>query len=267
MFEFMLWDNLFLSSFYHLNEVHLFSNMTTLLWMGGPLETYMGSAEFAFMVAILLGLSEGIAALLSQCLFFLGDDIAYFDHHVVGFSGVLFGMKAVLGTWPDSFMWIPGMVIPAKYAVWAELFLTRALIPKSSFLGHLGGLLAGYVYIWLKRAFKGRDPFTLLISGGARVVTSQVRFAQKLLRSVLPQGHKTGGGRVGCHSSARECPPGLWRCSTCTNYNSLATDVCEMCSTMREDRAFPQGQHHQAWRNGELSVEEMRRRRLDRLDR
>jgi rhomboid domain-containing protein 1 len=263
----MLWDNLFLSAFYHWNEVHLFTNMTTLLWTGGPLETDMGSAEFASMVAILLGLSAGIAALLSQCLSFLGDDIAYFDQHSVGFSGVLFGMKAVLGTLPDRFVWIPGMTIPAKYAGWAELFLTQALVPNSSFLGHLGGLLAGYVYIWLKRSLKGRDPLTLLISGGARVVTSQVRFAQKLLTSVLPQGHKTGGGRVGCHSSARECPPGLWRCSTCTNYNSLATDVCETCSTTREDCALPRGQDHQAGRNGELSVEEMRRRRLDRLDR
>jgi rhomboid domain-containing protein 1 len=253
--QFMLWDNLILSNFYHWNEVHLFSNMTSLLWMGRMLETHMGSAEFTSMIVILLGLSESIAALLSRCLAFLGDDMAYFDHYSVGFSGVLFGMEAVLGTCADSlFARIPGRVIPAKCAVWAELFLTQALIPKSSFIGHLGGLLAGYIYIWLKNMFKGRDPCTLLISGGARVVTSQVRFAQKLLSS-MPQGHKTGGHRVGCHSPARECPPGLWRCSTCTSYNSLATDVCEMCSTMREDR------------NGEVSVEEMRRRRLDRFDR
>ncbi|OEL29633.1 Rhomboid-like protein 14, mitochondrial [Dichanthelium oligosanthes] len=219
----IFWDRFFLSPFYHWNELHLFCNMTTLLWTGVLLETYMGSAEFASMVAALLGLSQGITVLLSKSLSLLGSGI------------------------------------PAKYILWAELFLNQTLFPNSSFLGHLGGLLAGEVYLLLKRSFKGRDPLTLLISGGARVVNSQVRFAQKLLRSVLPQGHIIGQSRVGCHSSARESPRCLWRCSTCTNYNSLATDVCEMCSTMREDCAFQRRQ--------QLSVEEMRRRRLDRFDR
>ena len=147
------------------------------------------------------------------------------------------------------------------------MLLTHALLPQSSFVGHLGGLLAGKVYLWLKRAFKGQDPLTLLISGGARAVTSQVRFAQKLLKSVLPQGHITGRGIVECHSSARDCPRGLWRCSTCTYDNSIATDICEMCSTAREDRSFSQRQNHQAGGSGELSAEEIRRRRLQRFDR
>ncbi|CAO2203253.1 unnamed protein product [Urochloa humidicola] len=265
--RFMLLENFFLSPFYHLNEVHLFGNMTFLLWTGVPLERSMGSAEFASMVAALLGLSQGIAVLLSQCLSLLGDSTAYYDHHTIGFSGVLFGMKTVLtGRW-NYFVWLPGMDIPAKYVVWAELFITHALSPDTSFLCHLGGLLAGQVYLWLKRSFKGRDPLALLISGCAKAVTSQVRFALKLLRSVLHQGYITGRGMVGRHSSERECPQGLWRCSTCTNYNSLATDICEMCSTMREDCAFLLGQHDQALCNGELSVEEIHCRRLDRLDR
>ena len=263
----MLLENFFLSPFYHWNEAHLFGNMTSLLWTGVQLERSMGSAEFASMVAALLCLSQGIAVLLSQGLSLLGDSIAYYDHHSIGFSGVLFGMKAVLTGQSNELMWLSVVLIPGKYVIWADLFLTHALLPQSSFIGHLGGLLAGKVYLWLKRAFKGQDPLTLLISGGARAVTSQVRFAQKLLKSVLPQGHITGRGIVECHSSARDCPRGLWRCSTCTNYNSFATDICEMCSTMREDHACPRGQHHQDWCNGELSVEELRRRRLDRLDR
>ncbi|CAO2203254.1 unnamed protein product [Urochloa humidicola] len=277
--KFILSKNFFLSPFYHFNEVHLFSNMTSLLWMGVQLETYMGSAEFASMVAALLGLSQGITRLLSQILSSLGCDIAYYGHQTVGFSSVLFGMKVVQTAWPNRFMWLSGTLIPAKYAVWVELLLTQALFPKSFFLGHLGGLLAGQVYLWLKHSFKGqdplvllisggarmneRDPLALLISGGARIITSQVRFAQKLLRSVLPQGHIIGRGRVGCHSSARECPQGLWICSTCTNYNSIATDICETCITMRDDCAFLRG--HRC--NGEISIEELRRRRLDRLDR
>uniref|UniRef100_A0A0A9A1V2 RanBP2-type domain-containing protein n=1 Tax=Arundo donax TaxID=35708 RepID=A0A0A9A1V2_ARUDO len=238
--------------------------MTSLLWKGIQLETSMGSAEFASMVVALLGLSQGITLLLSKGLLLLGDDTAYYDQSAVGFSGVLFAMKVVLNAWSDDFVYLHGMVIPSKYAAWAELFLIQAFVPGTSFLGHLGGVLAGLVYLWLKRLFDGPDPLTLLISSVPNVVTWPLKFAQRLLRS----GRRiTGAGRVGHRASAREAPRGIWRCSTCTYDNSLATDICEICSTAREDRAFSRRQHHQAGGNGELSVDEIRRRRLQRFDR
>ncbi|XP_062196882.1 rhomboid-like protein 14, mitochondrial [Phragmites australis] len=257
----------FLSAFYHLSETHLFYNMTSLLWKGIQLETSMGSTKFASMVAALLGLSQGITLLLSKGLLLLGDDTTYYDQYAVGFSGVLFGMKVVLNAWSDDFVYLHGMVIPSKYAAWAELVLIQAFIPGTSFLGHLGGILAGLVYLWLERSFNGPDPLSLLISSVTKVVSWPVKFAQRLLRSVRSQGHITGRGRVGRRASARETPQGIWRCSTCTYDNSLATDVCEMCSNAREDRAFSRRQHHQAGGNVELSVEEIRRRRLQRFGR
>jgi len=232
------WMRFFLSPFYHLSESHLFYNMTSLLWKGIQLETSMGSAEFASMVAALLALSQGMTLLMSKGLIFLGDYTAYYDQYAVGFSGVLFAMKVVLNAWSDDFVYLHGMVIPAKYAAWAELILIQVFIPGTSFLGHLGGILAGLVYLWLKRSFNGPDPFTLLVSSITKVVTWPLKFAQKLLRSASSQGRITGRGRVGRRASARETPRGLWRCSTCTYDNSIATDICEMCSTAREDRFF-----------------------------
>ena len=263
----MLLENFFLSPFYHWNEAHLFGNMTSLLWMGVQLERSMGSAEFASMVAALLALSQGMTLLMSKGLIFLGDYTAYYDQYAVGFSGVLFAMKIVLNAWSDDFVYLHGMVIPAKYAAWAELILIQVFIPGTSFLGHLGGILAGLVYLWLKRSFNGPDPFTLLVSSITKVVTWPLKFAQKLLRSASSQGRITGRGRVGRRASARETPRGLWRCSTCTYDNSIATDICEMCSTAREDRSFSRRQNHQAGGSGELSAEEIRRRRLQRFDR
>ncbi|RLN21892.1 rhomboid-like protein 14, mitochondrial [Panicum miliaceum] len=111
---FMLFENFFLSPFYHRNEAHLFGNMTSLLWTGVQLERSMGSAEFASMVATLLGLSQGIVVLLSQGLSLLGDSIAYYDHHSIGFSGVLFGMKAVLTGQSNDLMWMSVILIPEK---------------------------------------------------------------------------------------------------------------------------------------------------------
>ena len=86
---------LFLSAFYHANEVHFFTNMTSLLRTGVELETSMGSLEFGFMVASLLGLSQGFTLLLCKGLLFLGKECAYYHQYSVGFSGVLFGMIAV----------------------------------------------------------------------------------------------------------------------------------------------------------------------------
>lgn len=255
----------------------------------------MGTAGFASMVAALLGLSQGATLLLSTGLSLLGDDTPYYDEFYVGFSGVLFGMKAVkMSAWSsDDLLHLHGMVIPAKYAVWAELFLVQALMPNTSFVCHLGGILAGQAYLWLKgsssRPRPGLGPFnrpglgpgsfnrrpaagplSRLISSGARAMALRVRFGQKLLRSVLPKGHRTGGGnRVirCCAPAARGCPKGCWICSSCSDYNSLATDICERCSTMREDCAFSSwGQHHQASCNRELTVEELRLRRVHRFD-
>nr|CAB3476949.1 unnamed protein product [Digitaria exilis] len=261
------WVRFFLSPFYHLSESHLFYNMTSLLWKGIHLETSMGSVEFASMVAALLGLSQGITLLLSKGLVLLGDYTAYYDQYAAGFSGVLFAMKVVLNAWSDDFVYLHGMVIPAKYAAWAELILIQVFIPGTSFLGHLGGILAGLVYLWLKRSFNGTDPFTLLIESITKVVTWPLKFAHRLLRSARSQGRITGRGRVGRRASATETSRGLWRCSACTYDNSNATDICEMCSTARENHSFARRQNHHAGGSGEPSVDEIRRRRLQRFDR
>ncbi|KAG8052575.1 hypothetical protein GUJ93_ZPchr0001g30031 [Zizania palustris] len=257
----------FLSTFYHLSETHFFYNMSSLLWKGIQLETSMGSVEFTSMVAALLGLSQGITLVLSKGLLLIGNDAAYYDQFAVGFSGVLFGMKVVLNAWSDDFVFLHGMVIPAKYAAWAELLLIQAFISGTSFIGHLGGILAGLAYLWLKRSFSGPDPLSLLISGIGKIVSWPVGFVQKLFRPGRPQGRRTGRSTVRHRSPARETGRVIWRCTACTYDNSPLSDVCEMCSTAREDRAFSRRQHLQAEGNGELSAEEIRRRRLERFSR
>uniref|UniRef100_A0A0E0MUS9 Peptidase S54 rhomboid domain-containing protein n=1 Tax=Oryza rufipogon TaxID=4529 RepID=A0A0E0MUS9_ORYRU len=178
----------FLSAFYHLSETHFFFNMSSLLWKGIQLETSMGSVEFASMVAALLGMSQGITLLLSKGLLLFGNDEAYYDQYAVGFSGVLFGMKVVLNAWSDDYVFLHGVVIPAKYAAWAELLLIQAFIPGTSLIGHLGGILAGLAYLWLKRSFSGPDPLSLLISGIGKAVRWPVgSFSGLAVLRVTPQ--------------------------------------------------------------------------------
>ena len=38
-------------------------------------------------------------------------------------------------------------LVPMRYAVWLELVIIQVMVPKSSFLGHLAGILAGLVFV------------------------------------------------------------------------------------------------------------------------
>ncbi|KAI3730206.1 hypothetical protein L6452_18883 [Arctium lappa] len=214
-----------LSGLYHLSESHLVYNMMSLLWKGIQLENSLGSAEFASMVAALLGLSQTITLLLAKSLVLFGYDRAYYHEYSVGFSGVLFAMKVVLNNSQsvvDSYYTnVHGFVIPAKHAAWAELILIQLLVPGVSFLGHLGGILAGILYLRLKKA----------------ALTS-------LLASCWPLRSRPQRGGVGRRTSTA----GMWRCQACTFDNSGWLTVCEICGAGRSDDG--------------LSLDEIRQRRI-----
>ena len=264
-------------------------NMASLLRTGLRLETSIGSSEFASMVVSLLGLSQGFTLLLSKGLLLLDNDVPYYQSSA-GFSGVVIGMNVVLNARAGDVVCY-GVVIPAKCMPWLELLLVQALNPEAHFIGHVGGILAGLAYLWLKR---GPEPLTLMFSGIADIVSRpvrgiadivsrQVRFAQRLLRSpahhrrrsvqdhVASVPREAGRGRsVQGHvaSVPREAGRGMWRCTICSSDNSCCTDVCETCSTPHQDHGFSRRQHLQdgGISGSELSVEEIRRRRLQRFE-
>lgn len=256
----------FLSPLYHTGESHLVYNMMSLLWKGVQLETSLGSLEFAAMVATLLAMSQGITLLLAKTLLlFFDHETAYYYEYAVGFSGVLFALKVVLNSQfsGDHFTYVHGIVVPARYAAWAELVLIQLFVPGVSFLGHLGGILAGVFYLRLRGLQGGSDPLSSLLGGAAAVLCWPVRFLRRMLRRRLPTGRGNtvgGGGRRG-----RGMSGGAWRCPTCTYDNSGWSDVCEMCSTERPGHAF--GARRASAQPAGLPLEELRRRRLDRFDR
>ncbi|CAH1439892.1 unnamed protein product [Lactuca virosa] len=239
---------LFLSAFYHLGETHLAYNMISLLWKGIQLETWLGSAEFTSMVATLLGLSQGITLLLAKSLLLLFDyETAYYHEYSVGFSGVLFAMKVVLNSHSDGYTNLHGFVVPAKHAAWAELILIQLFVPNVSFLGHLGGILAGIVYLRLKKA---PSPLTTMV----KALTSLVRsLLMRIWQQSPPRQRGTSAGAGG-----------IWRCRACTYDNSGWLSVCEVCGTGRGDDGLSSVQLS----NSEMiPLDEIRRRRIERFGR
>ncbi|KAI4335128.1 hypothetical protein L6164_013803 [Bauhinia variegata] len=253
-----------LSVFYHVGEPHLVYNMLSLLWKGIQLETAMGSVEFASMIAALVALSQGTTLLLAKSLLLFFDyERAYYNEYAVGFSGVLFAMKVVLNSQSENYSYVHGLIVPSRYAAWAELILIQMFVPGVSFLGHLGGILAGLLYLRLRGSYSGSDPLTFLIRGLKGVLTWPVRFFGGLFRS--RRGRITGRGTVGGNNRTGR-PSGVWRCEACTYDNSGLLSVCEMCGTSRRSG---NGSPSRQWLNDSrsLPVDELRRRRIERFGR
>lgn len=248
---------LLLSPFYHIDETHLVYNMMSLLWKGIQLETSMGSAEFASMVATLVGMSQAVTLVLAKSLLFFDYEKAYYSEYAVGFSGVLFAMKVVLNSHSPDYSYVHGFMVPTRYAAWVELILIQIFVPGASFLGHLGGILAGILYLKFKRIYSGSDPLAIIFKGIADSLSWPLRFARRLFRRRQISGRGTVGRR-----QTRSIP---WRCQACTYDNPGMLSICEMCGTARNGSGL--SSHQWPRQSHELTLDELRRRRLERFGR
>ncbi|CAM6093546.1 unnamed protein product [Calypogeia fissa] len=219
---------LFLSAFYHMDDAHLVYNMVSLLWKGVQLESNMGSARFAGMVTVLLGMSHGLVVISAKLLAMYGGTPGpMYSECAVGFSAVLFAMKMVLNWDSPDYTNVYGVLVPSKYAAWAELLLIQLFVPGTSFLGHLCGILAGLIYVNSGPLLRGRySPFVW----GKRLLERPVSLLLWPFRSILgwrPQGRIHGRGTSGSRND------GAWRCQVCTYDNGRLRVDCEMCGSAR----------------------------------
>ena len=149
----MLLNRLILSSVIHVDDMHLYYNMLSLLWKGIQLEGAMGSFDFGVLVAFSLVASHSIMILLAYVLhhYFAGAVFSSgYTSCAVGFSAVLFALKYVLNYNSPSTSNVMGVInVPTKFACWAELVLISVISPNASFVGHLAGIFAGI--LWTQR--------------------------------------------------------------------------------------------------------------------
>lgn len=142
------YSRLLFSALEHVDDWHLYYNMISFILKGQSLERRFGSLKFLYITAVFTVLSNVMYLILARLA---GEiDERFETQCAVGFSGVLFALK-MLTTYFDSndshyIMGLP-ILIPARYAVWAELILIQILVPNVSFLGHLAGALVGLAYV------------------------------------------------------------------------------------------------------------------------
>lgn len=155
----MLW-----APFLHADEYHLYYNLVSLLWKGAQLEPVLGSLYFLALV-IELGLTSA-GLYLGLAYFLAGKGTGWFSMRrgfhrrrtngllgscAVGFSGILFGLKSILHHNAPGWTVVAGFRLPIRYVAWVELVIAQLVSPEASFVGHLCGILAGLIHIYVSR--------------------------------------------------------------------------------------------------------------------
>lgn len=150
---------LVLSSFVHVSDVHVLYNCSSFLYRGVTLESALGSEYFFALVVYLSFAAHVLYVAVAVAARDLGITGSLMNRCVVGFSGVLFGLKVIVNSdrrYGDQANRIFGVSVPGGSAPWAELVLVQVLLPNVSFLGHLSGILAGLIYVYVPRLISRR---------------------------------------------------------------------------------------------------------------
>lgn len=137
----------------HISFLHLIFNMSAL-WSLGVLES---KREYGFGVAyylqytlVLLLLSGLLVLAMYHQLVHRGKLDSYRRVTAVGYSCVVFGWMTILAVkHPSSKLDLFGVLsLPISFAPFESLVLTSIIVPQASFLGHLSGIIVGYLIAW-----------------------------------------------------------------------------------------------------------------------
>ena len=146
------------SQLVHLDDLHIYYNSLSFLHKGSQLEAphSRGSLGLAVLLLQLLVLTPAFYVALACAGAAALPALGLYAARAVGFSGVIFGLKAVLQATEEGHAFVGGMRVPAKLAAWGELVLIQLATPNASFLGHLAGILAGLTVVWAEQKWAAR---------------------------------------------------------------------------------------------------------------
>ncbi|RYE83816.1 MAG: rhomboid family intramembrane serine protease, partial [Methanosarcinales archaeon] len=141
--------------FVHGGILHLVFNMTSLYAISG-VEAAAGSYFYTKTTLLLLLVAELVSIALVSTLARWWGMTSALEQRAVGYSGILFGWSAIIAKWnPTAQVAFMGLIpMPAWVSPFASLFLIQLLVPNASFVGHLSGIIAGFLiafnaFAWL----------------------------------------------------------------------------------------------------------------------
>eukprot|EP00040_Diaphanoeca_grandis_P030626 m.181429 g.181429 ORF g.181429 m.181429 type:complete len:345 (+) comp32065_c1_seq1:321-1355(+) len=136
-------------AFVHSSWLHLLLNMLSLIPFAPKIELHLGSLQFLNVLVQFAVWSSLIYIFVTFIITILSDSSQLDTTCVVGFSGVLFGLMVVYiykFSVKESIKVFGLFSIPNTLAPWVCLLLFQ-LLPNVSFLGHLSGIIVGYMFV------------------------------------------------------------------------------------------------------------------------
>ena len=142
-------------NFFHLNFVHIASNLLFFYVVGKELEKKLGTAIFSTII-IQSSILVSIAYLMIVALlkYFLVELINFTEYNYdfycsAGFSAILFTLLYIKSNFKnvvDSYVMMFGIIPIRSWLIpYTYLVLIQLLIPNSSCVGHLSGIITGAV--------------------------------------------------------------------------------------------------------------------------
>ncbi len=135
--------------FMHAGLMHIFFNMFALWMFGMEVENLWGSKKFLIFY-LMCGIVAGIFQLVFPPLF--NEPLGY----TIGASGAIFGVLIAFGMlFPNRYIFIWFLIpLKAKYFVALYVLIEFFSLPQGgdiAHLAHLGGALAGFIYLIIEK--------------------------------------------------------------------------------------------------------------------
>ena len=165
-FNFQVWQ-LITYQFMHGSFTHILFNMFALWMFGMEIENYWGTKKF-LTYYLLCGVVAGLFQLFLTPL--LGSSAAV----TIGASGAVYGVLIAFGLmFPDRYIFLYFLVpVKAKYLIGFLIVLEFMLVDSAqsnvAHLAHLGGALAGFLFILFDKSIDVPLKRMLNISSGYR---------------------------------------------------------------------------------------------------
>lgn len=165
-FNFQIWQ-LITYQFMHGSFSHIFFNMLMLWMFGMEVENYWGSKKF-LIYYLLCGVVAGLFQL------FINPILVDTPAVTIGASGAVYGVLIAFALmFPDRYIFLYFLVpIKAKYLIGFLIVLEFMLVDSAqsnvAHLAHLGGALAGFLFIMFDRSIDVPLKRMLNISSGYR---------------------------------------------------------------------------------------------------
>ncbi|KAL3136320.1 hypothetical protein ABBQ38_005584 [Trebouxia sp. C0009 RCD-2024] len=160
---FMVWEHrqlyrLITGALLHQNLAHLTSNLSVLAHSGSRLEAQVGSPAFAALVGSLTLSASTLEVLYSRIAYKRLDDWhGYFLTTSVGASGLAFAIQVMDDHRRGGLVSLLEVAtIPVQFRCWLQLLLAQFMLPDAhvGFTGHLCGIFAGLLHVYLPKAVK-----------------------------------------------------------------------------------------------------------------